>query len=413
MLTGKKVVLGVTGSIAAYKTANLASMLVKQNCRVQAVMTEHAAQFISPVTFETLTSQPCLMDTFTRQAPVEIHHLTLGQTADLLLIAPATANILGKIAHGIADDLLTSTVIAATCPVLIAPAMNVHMYRNPIVQENISRLKSFGYEIIAPEVGRLACDAVGEGKLASEDVLMDAVLKRLSEQTPDEKKQDLTGIRILVTAGPTREAVDPVRFITNRSSGRMGYAVAECARRRGAHVTLVSGPVSLPHPKGVCFVPVLSAEDMYREVMGRRKEQDIVVKAAAVADYRPKNVNPQKTKKQDGTLLLELERTKDILAELGSVKEKGQCICGFSMETERLAEHSRAKLLNKHADLIAANSLTESGAGFGGDTNRLLFLTKDGEEDTGMRTKEACADLLLDRLYEIWKQKQGEKEEVK
>ncbi len=413
MLTGKKVVLGVTGSIAAYKTANLASMLVKQNCRVQAVMTEHAAQFISPVTFETLTSQPCLTDTFTRQAPVEIHHLTLGQTADLLLIAPATANILGKIAHGIADDLLTSTVIAATCPVLIAPAMNVHMYRNPIVQENISRLKSFGYEIIAPEVGRLACDAVGEGKLASEDVLMDAVLKRLSEQTPDEKKQDLTGIRILVTAGPTREAVDPVRFITNRSSGRMGYAVAECARRRGAHVTLVSGPVSLPHPKGVCFVPVLSAEDMYREVMGRRKEQDIVVKAAAVADYRPKNVNPQKTKKQDGTLLLELERTKDILAELGSVKEKGQCICGFSMETERLAEHSRAKLLNKHADLIAANSLTESGAGFGGDTNRLLFLTKDGEEDTGMRTKEACADLLLDRLYEIWKQKQGEKEEVK
>ncbi len=413
MLTGKKVVLGVTGSIAAYKTANLASMLVKQNCRVQAVMTEHAAQFISPVTFETLTSQPCLTDTFTRQAPVEIHHLTLGQTADLLLIAPATANILGKIAHGIADDLLTSTVIAATCPVLIAPAMNVHMYRNPIVQENISRLKSFGYEIIAPEVGRLACDAVGEGKLASEDVLMDAVLKRLSVQTTDEKKQDLAGLRILVTAGPTREAVDPVRFITNRSSGRMGYAVAECARRRGAHVTLVSGPVSLPHPKGVCFVPVLSAEDMYREVMGRRKEQDIVVKAAAVADYRPKNVNPQKTKKQDGTLLLELERTKDILAELGSVKEKGQCICGFSMETERLAEHSRAKLLNKHADLIAANSLTESGAGFGGDTNRLLFLTKDGEEDTGMRTKEACADLLLDRLYEIWKQKQGEKEEVK
>ncbi len=413
MLTGKKVVLGVTGSIAAYKTANLASMLVKQNCRVQAVMTEHAAQFISPVTFETLTSQPCLTDTFTRQAPVEIHHLTLGQTADLLLIAPATANILGKIAHGIADDLLTSTVIAATCPVLIAPAMNVHMYRNPIVQENISRLRSFGYEIIAPEVGRLACDAVGEGKLAREDVLMDAVLKRLSVQTTDEKKQDLAGLRILVTAGPTREAVDPVRFITNCSSGRMGYAVAECARRRGAHVTLVSGPVSLPHPKGVCFVPVLSAEDMYREVMGRRKEQDIVVKAAAVADYRPKNVNPQKTKKQDGTLLLELERTKDILAELGSVKEKGQCICGFSMETERLAEHSRAKLLNKHADLIAANSLTESGAGFGGDTNRLLFLTKDGEEDTGMRTKEACADLLLDRLYEIWKQKQGEKEEVK
>ncbi len=413
MLTGKKVVLGVTGSIAAYKTANLASMLVKQNCRVQAVMTEHAAQFISPVTFETLTSQPCLTDTFTRQAPVEIHHLTLGQTADLLLIAPATANILGKIAHGIADDLLTSTVIAATCPVLIAPAMNVHMYRNPIVQENISRLKSFGYEIIAPEVGRLACDAVGEGKLASEDVLMDAVLKRLSVQTTDEKKQDLAGLRILVTAGPTREAVDPVRFITNRSRGRMGYAVAECARRRGAHVTLVSGPVSLPHPNGVCFVPVLSAEDMYREVMGRRRQQDIVIKAAAVADYRPKNVNPQKTKKQDGTLLLELERTKDILAELGSVKEKGQCICGFSMETERLAEHSRAKLLNKHADLIAANSLTESGAGFGGDTNRLLFLTKDGEEDTGMRTKEACADLLLDRLYEIWKQKQGEKEEVK
>ena len=399
MLTGKKVVLGVTGSIAAYKTANLASMLVKQNCRVQAVMTKYAAQFISPVTFETLTSQPCLTDTFTRQAPVEIHHLTLGQTADLLLIAPATANILGKIAHGIADDLLTSTVIAATCPVLIAPAMNVHMYRNPIVQENISRLKSFGYEIIAPEVGRLACDAVGEGKLASEDVLMGAVLKRLSVQTTDEKKQDLAGLRILVTAGPTREAVDPVRFITNRSSGRMGYAVAECARRRGAHVTLVSGPVSLPHPNGVCFVPVLYADDMYREVMGRRREQDIVIKAAAVADYRPKNVNPQKTKKQDGTLLLELERTKDILAELGSVKEKGQCICGFSMETRDVLENSRAKLERKNLDMVVANSLKQEGAGFGTDTNVVTLITRDGVQELPIMSKDEVAHRILNQIF--------------
>ncbi len=407
MLTGKTVLLGVTGGIAAYKMPNVARMLKKMHANVHVLMTQNAANFITATTFETLTGNKCVIDTFDRNFEFSVEHVALAKQADLVLIAPATANVIGKIANGIADDMLTTTVMACTCPVLVSPAMNHNMYHNSIVQENLDRLRRHGYGIIDPASGMLANGDTGDGRMPDEALLTEYVLRELAFP------KDMKGLKVLVTAGPTQEAVDPVRFLTNHSTGKMGYAVAKIAMYRGAFVTLVSGPVSLPHPKGVCFVPVLSAEDMYREVMGRRKEQDIVVKAAAVADYRPKNVNPQKTKKQDGTLLLELERTKDILAELGSVKEKGQCICGFSMETERLAEHSRAKLLNKHADLIAANSLTESGAGFGGDTNRLLFLTKDGEEDTGMRTKEACADLLLDRLYEIWKQKQGEKEEVK
>lgn len=408
MLTGKKVVLGVTGSIAAYKMANVASMLVKQNCEVHVILTKNAAQFITPVTFETLTKQPCLMDTFERQNPIDIHHLTLGQTADLLLLAPATADVLGKIAYGIADDLVTSTVVAATCPVLIAPAMNTYMYRNPIVQENIRRLKSFGYTFIEPQEGRLACEAVGIGKLADESVLTEYVIRKLTEEAEAQMKQDLTGRRILVTAGPTRESLDPVRFLTNHSSGKMGYAIAECAKKRGADVTLVSGPVNLKAPDGIHFIPVTTAEEMYQAVMQQEAQQDIIIKAAAVADYRPKRTGTEKIKKQEGTLLLELERTKDILAELGQRKRKNQCICGFSMETEHVLANSRAKLKKKNVDMIAANSLREEGAGFCVDTNRLILITDTGEEELGLLSKKECADRLLDRLYEIWKQKQGE-----
>ncbi len=408
MLTGKKVVLGVTGSIAAYKMANVASMLVKHNCEVHVVLTQNAAKFITPVTFETLTKHPCQMDTFERQNPVDIHHLTLGQTADLLLIAPASADVIGKIAYGIADDLLTSTVIAATCPVMIAPAMNTHMYQNPIVQENISRLKSFGYTFIEPQEGRLACEAVGIGKLADESVLTECVIQKLKEETKEKTIPDLLGRRILVTAGPTRESVDPVRFLTNHSTGKMGYAVCECAKRRGAEVTLVSGPVHLKAPDGVRLIPVTTAEDMYQAVMQQEARQDIIIKAAAVADYRPKKQHTEKTKKQEGALILELERTKDILAELGKRKRKNQCICGFSMETEHVLENSRAKLKKKNVDLIAANSLREEGAGFGVDTNRLILITESSEEELGLLSKRECADRLLNRLNEIWKQKQEE-----
>ncbi len=404
MLTGKKVVLGITGSIAAYKMANVASMLVKQNCDVHVIMTENAAQFITPITFETLTKNPCLVDTFERKTPVEIHHLTLGQTADLLMVAPASANALGKIVNGIADDLLTSTVIAATCPVIIAPAMNTYMYLNPIVQENIRRLKEFGYAFIEPVRGHLACNATGIGKLPEESVLVNAIIERLTEDK--QKEQDLSGMRILVTAGPTRENLDPVRFITNHSTGKMGYAIAEQAKKRGAEVTLVTGPVSLEIPKGVLGVSVTTAEEMYQEVMKRQEGQDMIIKAAAVADYRPKDVNPEKTKKQEGTLFLELERTRDILSELGKSKREDQCICGFSMETEHVLSNSRAKLKKKNADMIAANSIREQGAGFGVDTNHLVLITAEQEEDLGMLTKEACADALLSRLHAIWNQKQ-------
>lgn len=411
MLTGKKVVLGVTGSISAYKMANVASMLMKLHCEVRVVLTENAAQFITPVTFETLTKQPCLMDTFERMNVVGIPHITLGQKSDLLFIAPASADILGKMAYGIADDLLTSTVVAATCPVLIAPAMNACMYRNPIVQENIIRLKAFGYEFIEPEIGHLACDVEDIGKLPNEEVLVDAIVKKLAGQESARTGQeaafrDLSGIRILVTAGPTRESLDPVRFITNHSSGRMGYAIAAQAAKRGAQATLVTGPVQLTVPEGVRAVSVTTAEDMYQEVMKREAMQDIIVKAAAVADYRPKQVNTEKTKKQGGTFLIELERTKDILAELGTKKRPNQCLCGFSMETEHVLLNSRQKLEKKNADLIAANSIREHGAGFGVDTNHLVLITREGEEDLGMLSKEACAGRLLDRLYGIWKQKQ-------
>ena len=402
MLSGKKVVLGVAGSIAAYKMANVASMLVKQHCDVHVVLTRNGAEFITPVTFETLTKNPCLTDTFDRRDPSDIHHLTLGQTADLMLVAPASADILGKAACGIADDLLTSAIVAATCPVLFAPAMNTHMYLNPIVQDNIRRLKAFGYAFIEPATGHLACNAEGVGKLPGEAVLVETIINMLR----GEGKKDLLGRRILVTAGPTRESMDPVRFITNHSTGRMGYAIAAQAKKRGAEVILVTGPVNLEIPAGVEGVPVTTAEEMYQAVMGRAADQDMIIKAAAVADYRPKQVNAQKTKKQEGSLVIELERTRDILAELGKTKRADQCICGFSMETEQVLENSGKKLEKKNADMIAANSLRESGAGFGTATNHLVLITRDRKEDLGMRTKEECADVLLDRLHELWQKKQ-------
>ncbi len=409
MLRGKKVVLGVSGSIAAYKMANVASMLVKQHCDVHVVLTKSGAEFITPVTFETLTKNPCMMDTFDRRDPSDIHHLSLGQTADLMLVAPASADILGKAACGIADDLLSSAIVAATCPVLFAPAMNTHMYQNAIVQDNIRKLKSFGYEFIEPASGHLACDAVGVGKLPGEKVLVEAVMKRIlgtDDFSETEAEKDLAGRRILVTAGPTRESIDPVRFLTNHSTGKMGYAIAEQAKKRGAEVTLVTGPVNLEMPDGVESVPVTTAEEMYQAVVSRAKEQDMIIKAAAVADYRPKQVNQEKTKKQEGSLVIELERTKDILAELGRIRRADQCICGFSMETEHVLENSAKKLEKKKVDMIAANSLRETGAGFGTATNHLVLITKDGEEDLGMRSKAECADMLLDRLFEIWRGKQ-------
>ena len=434
MLTGKKVVLGVTGSISAYKMANVASMLKKLHCDVQVVLTRNAAQFIAPVTFETLTNRPCLTDTFERMPEAGIPHITLGQKSDLLLIAPASADILAKMAYGIADDLLTSAVVAASCPVLVAPAMNACMYNNPIVRENIRRLESFGYEFLEPEVGRLACGVEDIGKLPREEALVNAVVKKLAKeavpavgtvnaaQMPAEdetfakaqgfKAGDLSGRKILVTAGPTLESFDPVRFITNHSSGKMGYAIAGQAAARGAQVTLVSGPVSLAAPKGVQMVSVTTAEEMYRAVLERFPSQDIIIKAAAVADYRPKQVNAQKTKKQDGTLVIELERTRDILAELGAKKGARQCLCGFSMETEHVLAHSREKRKRKNADLIAANSIREAGAGFGVDTNHLVLITQEGEEDLGTLPKEACAERLLDRLYGIWKTKQEGQEGI-
>lgn len=403
MLKGKKVVLGVSGSIAAYKMANVASMLIKLHCDVHVILTEAGSKFITRDTFEALTKNPCLTDSFEKSSPPEIHHITLGQTSDLIVAAPASADLLGKMAHGIADDLLTSTIVAATCPILVSPAMNSHMYLNPIVQENIKKLKSFGYTFIEPAVGHLACNVEGIGKLPEESVLVDAIVKKLKEMP---KEQDLAGKKILVTAGPTRESIDPVRYLTNHSTGKMGYAIAEEAAKRGADVILVTGPVNLTPPGGVKTISVTTAQEMYEAVMERAESQDMIIKAAAVADYRPKEVNQEKTKKKEGSIFLELERTRDILKELGAKKKRGQCICGFSMETEHVLSNSREKLVKKNVDMIAANSLREEGAGFGTSTNHLVLITAKGERDLGMQSKEGCANGLLDELLQIYQEKQ-------
>lgn len=374
MLKGKTVLLGVTGGIAAYKMPNVARMLKKLHCNVHVLMTENATNFITATTFETLTGNKCLIDTFDRNFEFSVEHVALAKQADLVLLAPATANVIGKIVNGLADDMLTTTVMACTCKTLIAPAMNHNMYRNPIVQDNLKKLENFGYEIIPPDTGMLANGDIGEGKLPSEETLIEYVLRELAFP------KELAGKNVLVTAGATQEAIDPVRYITNHSTGKMGYALAEAAMRRGAKVTLVTGVTALKPPMFIEVVNVVSAEEMYQEVIRRAPQMDLIIKAAAVADYRPSEIAEDKIKKSESAGLIQLERTKDILAELGRMKSEGAIhsfLCGFSMETQNLEENSRAKLERKHLDMIAANNLKVEGAGFGTDTNVLTLITRE------------------------------------
>ena len=390
MLQGKTVVLGVTGSIAAYKIASLASKLVKLHADVHVLMTQNATNFITPITFETLTGNKCLIDTFDRNFQFDVAHVSLAKKADVMLIAPASANVIGKIANGIADDMLTTTVMASTAPVLISPAMNTHMYENPIVQDNLQKLERFGYKIIAPAVGMLACHDVGAGKMPEPEMLLDWILREIA------CKKDLQGKKILVTAGPTQEAVDPVSYLTNHSTGKMGYALARCAMLRGADVTLVTGPTAITPPPFVQTVAVTSAEEMYQEVTKRAAEQNAIIMAAAVADYRPATVSAEKQKKQAGDAVLPLSRTKDILAYLGEHKPAGQFLCGFSMETQHMLENSRAKLKQKHLDMICANNLKVAGAGFGTDTNVVTLIQAQKEQELPLQSKEAVGHAILD-----------------
>ncbi len=393
MVAGKHIVLGVTGSIAAYKIASLASMLVKQKADVTVIMTSNATNFINPITFESLTGNKCLVDTFDRNFEFQVEHVSLAKQTDAFLVAPASANVIAKAAHGIADDMLTTTLLACTCPKLFAPAMNTRMYQNPVVQDNMKTLASYGMEVITPASGYLACGDTGEGKMPEPEVLYEYLAKAL---TP----KDMAGKKVLVTAGPTQEKMDPVRYISNHSTGKMGYAVARCAMMRGAEVTLVSGKVDIQPPIGVRIVPVVSAADMAKAVKEAANEQDIIVKAAAVADYRPRVIADEKLKKKDEEMSVELERTEDILAYLGAHRRDGQFLCGFSMETEHMLEHSRAKLEKKNIDMIVANNLKQEGAGFGTDTNVVTLLTKDETVELPMMSKEEVAERLLDRIMQ-------------
>lgn len=397
MLKGKNILLGVTGGIAAYKAADLCSRLVKQHAGVDVIMTENATQFITPLTFESLCHRRTVTDTFDRNHPWEVEHIALAERADCVVIAPATANIIAKLSYGLADDMLTTTVLACTCPKILVPAMNTHMYENPVTQDNLERLRRYGWHILEPAIGHLACGTSGKGKMPEPETILQHVLLQCACE------KDLQGQRILVTAGPTREAVDPVRFLTNHSSGKMGYAIAQAAACRGAKVTLVSGQVSIPKPEGVDFVSVTSAQEMYEAVTGRQQENDIIIKAAAVADYRPAKVADQKIKKKEDSsdLIMELERTGDILQYLGEHKPAGQLLCGFSMETEHMLENSRKKLEKKHLDMIAANNVKVEGAGFGVDTNVLTLITKDSEKELPLLSKHQAAMALLDALLEI------------
>ncbi|MFW6678101.1 bifunctional phosphopantothenoylcysteine decarboxylase/phosphopantothenate--cysteine ligase CoaBC [Lacrimispora sp. AGF001] len=393
MLKGKNIILGVTGSIAAYKTAGLASMLVKQGCNVHVIMTENATNFINPITFESLTGNKCLVDTFDRNFQYQVEHVSIAKLADVVMIAPASANVIAKLAHGMADDMLSTTVLACKCKKIIAPAMNTNMYENPIVQDNIRICQSYGMEVITPAVGYLACGDVGAGKMPEPETLFEYIEKEAAFE------KDLEGKRILVTAGPTREALDPVRYLTNFSTGKMGYAIAKAAALRGANVTLVTGKTETKKPSFVKVIEVESAADMFEAVTKEAKEQDAVIKAAAVADYRPKEVNTEKTKKKDGDLTLSLERTEDILKWLGEHKTKGQFLCGFSMETENMLENSREKLNRKKIDMIVANNLKVEGAGFGTDTNVVTIITKDREIALPKMTKEEVAHRLLSEIF--------------
>ena len=394
MLKGKTVVLGVTGGIAAYKIANLASMLVKQHANVRVIMTQNATNFITPTTFETLTGKKCLVDTFDRNFEFQVEHVSLAKQADIFMIAPATANVIAKVAHGLADDMLTTTFLACRSPKYIVPAMNTQMYENPITQDNLNICRKYGMHVIEPASGYLACGDTGAGKMPEPETLFEYILQELACE------KDLAGKKVLVTAGPTREAIDPVRYITNHSTGKMGYAIARAAARRGAEVILVSGPVDLKAPLGVRLVPVISAKDMFDAVTSVSAEQDAIIKAAAVADYRPAVVGAEKTKKSDGNMNIELERTDDILAWLGAHRREGQVLCGFSMETQNMLENSRAKLAKKNVDMIVANSLRTAGAGFGTDTNLVTVITKDGAEELELMSKDQVAHKLLNRIFD-------------
>ena len=392
MLKGKTVLLGVTGSIAAYKAAALCSSLVKQGADVHVILTPNACNFINPITFETLTGNKCPVDTFDRGFTFEVEHVSLATKADAVMIAPASADVIGKLANGLADDMLTTTVLACKSPVFVAPAMNTAMFENSFVQENLRKLSAHGMTVIEPGAGRLACGDTGKGKMAEPEELLWYLLKELAFP------KDLAGKKVLVTAGPTQEALDPVRYLTNHSSGKMGYAIAKIAMLRGAEVTLVSGPVALPEVPFVHMVPVVSAKDMFDAVTGAAAEQDIIIKAAAVADYRPAEVAENKMKKKDGDLSIPLARTDDILAFLGAHKKEGQFLCGFSMETENMLENSRKKLKKKNLDMICANSLRQEGAGFRTDTNVLTLITPDTETELPLMSKEEAAGRLLDKI---------------
>lgn len=392
MLKGKTVLLGVSGGIAAYKMPNLARMLIKAGAEVHVIMTKNACEFITPFTFETLTKHKCIVDTFDKNFEYSVEHVSLAKKADLLIIAPATANVIAKLACGIADDMLTTTALACNCPKIIAPAMNTNMYSNPITFDNIQKLKHYGYEEIPPESGMLANGDIGNGRLPNESLLFDYILKTIA------LPHDMDGMRVLVTAGATCESIDPVRYITNHSTGKMGAALAKRAMLRGAKVTLIAGKTECELPNFVDVIKVKSAEDMYNAVRAYAYKQDIIIKAAAVADYTPKIVAEQKIKKNDGDMTIELVRTKDILKSLGEFKREGQLICGFSMETENLIENSRKKLKKKNADMIVANSISDKGAGFGVDTNIVTIITENDETSLGLLSKDAVADEILTKL---------------
>ncbi|MBE5063484.1 bifunctional phosphopantothenoylcysteine decarboxylase/phosphopantothenate--cysteine ligase CoaBC [Lachnospiraceae bacterium DSM 108991] len=392
MLKGKTVILGVTGGIAAYKSAWLTSLLVKAGADVQVIMTEHAREFIAPLTFEALTNQRCHTDTFDRNHEYSTEHVSLASRADAVIIAPATANVIAKLACGIADDMLTTTVLACDCPKIVVPAMNTRMYENPVTQDNLEKLRKYGVTVVEPAAGRLACGDVGKGKMPEPDVLFQYVLMACAFE------KDMAGKKVLVTAGPTQERIDPVRYITNHSTGRMGYSIAKICALRGAEVTLVTGQTALEPPLFVDVVPVVSARDMYEAVVERSVEMDVIIKAAAVADYRPAVTSDEKIKKSDGDMAIDMERTDDILGYLGSCKKPGQFLCGFSMETQNMLENSRAKLRKKNLDMIVANNLKVKGAGFGTDTNVVTIITADMEKELELMSKDEVAARLLDEI---------------
>ena len=400
MLQGKTVLLGVTGSIAAYKIAYLASALKKLHAQVHVLMTKNATNFINPITFESLTGNKCLVDTFDRNFQFQVEHVSIAKQADVVMIAPASANVIGKLAHGIADDMLTTTIMACKCKKIISPAMNTNMYENPIVQDNLAILQHYGYEVIEPASGYLACGDTGAGKMPEPEMLLEYILREIA------KEKDLSGRKVLVTAGPTQEAIDPVRYITNHSSGKMGYALAKAAMLRGAQVTLVSGPCAIEPPPFVKLVPIVTAKEMFDAVTSVSFEQDIIIKAAAVADYRPAKVFDDKVKKQEGQMSIELEKTDDILQYLGDNRVPGQFLCGFSMETQNMLGNSRAKLGKKHLDMVAANNLKVAGAGFQGDTNVLTLITQDEDVSLQLMSKEDAANVILDKILSIQKERE-------